>query len=142
MEEAALEFFVFVVGCLLSWYLGGFAVWKIWLAIAKYNKSPWVEASPLAPVLGGLERCLYVFSVLADKYEVIAGWLVMKAFFGWIQFRHHRTRSHEERAKEGHDVLGRYNGFLILNLLSLFVGLSFGVAAHFVVLLFFPQSKA
>lgn len=38
-----------------------------------------------AQEIGTLERTFYVFSVISGQYALLAGWLVMKAFFAWIQ---------------------------------------------------------
>ena len=133
IERAALELAAFAGAITISWYVGSIAVWRIWCAIAKHYDTLSNEASPLASVVGGLERSLYIFSVMADKYELIAGWLVMKSFFGWIQARRNRPTENGVKLRSASDVLGTYNGFLILNLLSLFVGLSCGMTANFLI---------
>ena len=56
-----------------------------------------------------------------ERYEIIAGWLAMKAFFGWIE---------KERPTQETDYLDRYNSALIGNLLSLLIGLGIGIAAR------------
>jgi hypothetical protein len=69
-----------------------------------------------APTVGGLERALYIASVMSHHFELAAGWLVMKAFFGWMRKRNRQRQ--------------QYNEYLIGNLLSLLIGLFLGAAAN------------
>jgi len=68
-----------------------------------------------------------------DRYEFVTGWLVMKAFFGWIRARRSADHSNDS---EGHDVLNRYNSFLIGNLLSLLIGIAVGITARWLVMIY------
>ena len=69
---------------------------------------------PTAKIVGHLEQIVYVFAVIESQYELIAGWLILKGFLGWIPPR-------------DPDPLGRYHAYLLGNGYSLLVGLAFGV---------------
>jgi hypothetical protein len=130
VNDAVLEIAVFLVACALCWCVGNTLVQKLWTNIVTGFSVASGTVTALGPVVGRLENVLYIFAVMADKYDIIPGWLVMKAFFGWI---HVRPRSQDAQAKEGHDALAKFNEYLIGNLLSLFLGLSFGLGARLVV---------
>ena len=73
---------VFVATCVIIWWPGNVLIWQLWRLIARFAKVEVGVPTRLAPIVGGLERVLYVFAVMSGKYEVITGWLVMKAFSG------------------------------------------------------------
>jgi hypothetical protein len=117
---------LFVVACVISWTPGHDVSWHVWQKIAAHYKAPAGEPSKLAPAVGGFERVIYIFSAMSDKYELAAGWLVMKAFFGYV-------RSNEQDKSETDSVArGRYNSALIGNLLSLFIGVACGLGAKWI----------
>lgn len=35
-------------------------------------------------LIGFIERAIYIYSIIIEEYSLISGWLVLKAFFGWI----------------------------------------------------------
>lgn len=35
--------------------------------------------------IGNLERVLYLYAVFRNQYSLISGWIVLKAFFGWVR---------------------------------------------------------
>jgi hypothetical protein len=118
MLHLAIQVAVFIVACALAWYPGNRLTWLLWERFAKYAHVPIGTPFQLARTIGGLERILYIFGVMAEKYELLAGWLVMKAFFGWI-----------EESKSDIGSLVRYYGFLQGNLTSLLIGLFVGEGA-------------
>lgn len=68
--------------------------------------------------------------VMGHHYEIIAGWLVLKAFFGFMG----RDQVGGTEGTEGTgEPLRRYNGLLIGNAISLIVGISLGVIADLIV---------
>ncbi len=69
---------------------------------------------------------LYIFSVMSGNYEIITGWLLLKAFFGWIE---------SEKQKDADEQLLKYNAFIIGTILSLLIGIAVGLAAKFVLML-------
>jgi hypothetical protein len=83
------------------------------------RRARWRELLLTAKMVGDLERIIYIFGVVENQYSLIAGWLVLKGFLGWI------PRSEPE-------PLPRYHAYLIGNGYSLVVGVGFGVFAQFV----------
>ncbi|HWX84653.1 MAG TPA: hypothetical protein VNZ48_13720 [Xanthobacteraceae bacterium] len=133
MKILALQLVVFAVMCAVSWYPGNRLVWFTWTKLAARAQFPGGKPSKLSGPIGGLERVLYIFGVMSGQYQLITGWLVMKAFFGWI-------KSESAADVQGGSVddgtsaaLDRFNSFLIGNLLSLLIGLACGVGGNFVV---------
>lgn len=66
-----------------------------------------------AALIGITERFLYVYAVMFSQFSLLSGWLVMKAFFGWIS---NRGTTQKER-------LSHYHTYLFGNALSLLMGL-------------------
>lgn len=77
--------------------------------------------APFAAQVGALERTLYILAVMLGRYELVVGWLVLKAFFGW-----------RRKPKGTADPRTRLNVNLVLNILSVLLGLAFGLAANYV----------
>jgi len=67
-------------------------------------------------------------SVIGHHYEIISGWLVLKAFFGFMGRDQIVGEAGKGSAEEM--LLTRYNGLLLGNALSLIIGVSAGVAAN------------
>jgi hypothetical protein len=134
MKILALQLVVFAVMCAVSWYPGNKLVWFIWTKLAaRALSSQGGKPSKLSRPIGRLERVLYIFGVMSGHYELITGWLVMKAFFGWIKSEN-TADVQEGVVDDGTSaVLDRFNSFLIGNLLSLLIGLACGVGGNFVV---------
>ena len=78
--------------------------------------------SPLVKSVGGLERILYIMGVMGHHYEIITGWLVLKAFFGFM-----------DRDRLEKDMAARYNGLLIGNAISLMIGIALGVTVNIII---------
>jgi uncharacterized metal-binding protein len=69
-----------------------------------------------APIIGNLERVVYVYSVMQASYAVLSGWLVMKAFTAWL----------EQKGVNPEERMRYYHLYLYGNVLSLFGGLAAG----------------
>lgn len=69
-----------------------------------------------AGLIGKTERILYVYSVMLNQFSLLGGWLVMKAFFGWLT----KPRSNPR------DGLPYYHLYLYGNALSILCGLLCG----------------
>jgi len=81
---------------------------------------------PFARVIGRLERTLYMFAAFVADYQLIAGWLVMKAFFTWLS---HKKVLPEDQARD-RNLMGYYM-YLYGNLLSVLYGIGCGLAWAF-----------
>lgn len=126
MCSIAVNVAVFLVACLLAWQPGNYVSARVWRFL---TQRPLDDRAKFGPQIGGLERVLYVFSAMAGHYELVAGWLVMKAFFGWTE--RGETNPAERDTEHFKEVLERYNRFLIGNMVSLLIGLGVGLAAKF-----------
>jgi hypothetical protein len=123
---------VFIAAGILVWTPGNYFVVKCWrFFVWAYAVPKGGRGSVLAPAVGGLERLLFVLVIMWDKIELIPGWLVMKAFFGWIGARENTPAP--RRASATDPILNRYNAFLLVNLCSLFYGLLIGKLAELAV---------
>src|SRR6266446_7946435 len=112
-----------IIAAVLSWWPGNCLVWAIWKVCAKIEGVEAGERLPLVKSVGGLERVLYVMGVTGHHYEIIGGWLVLKAFFGFAV-----------RDQEGvREPVTRYGRLLIGNALSLMIGIALGVTANIVI---------
>jgi hypothetical protein len=69
-----------------------------------------------APIIGSLERVLYVYCVMQGAYALLSGWLVMKAFTAWL----------EQKGVNPAERMRYYHLYLYGNILSLFGGLAAG----------------
>ena len=122
----AINIAVFVLACALAWYPGNWLIWFSWKRFAwyasRFGKVPIGEPRQLARTIGGLERILYIFSVMVGHLEILAGWLIMKAFFGWIKDGNSEPSAADE-------PMVNYYGFLQGNLSSLLLGLGVGEGA-------------
>lgn len=141
MSYVLLTVLIFAVACAISWYPGNKLLWFVWKKIAAHVNYPAGTATKLAPAVGGLERVLYIFGILSGQYILITGWLVMKAFFVWIDARARAARA-RKAARDlipppmpplDVDVLAIYNSVLIGNLLSILIALACGLAANWVI---------
>ena len=72
-----------------------------------------------APIIGILERIIYIAGIMFGAYVLISGWLVMKAFNAWLM----TTELEGPRAKER---MAYYHLYLYGNALSLITGLVLG----------------
>jgi hypothetical protein len=79
-----------------------------------------------AQLIGRTERILYVIAVMTAQYSILSGWLVMKAFFGWLS-RPRRPQS---------ESLPYYHMYLFGNALSILCGLLCGSIGNVVVTAF------
>jgi len=127
-ESVLTKGLIFLAVCVFSWWLGNKLIWFLWKAIAKHSKVRVGTRTALAGTVGGLERVLYIYAVVFDKYEIITGWLVMKAFFGWIRSEERSTKKEKENKATLDEVSNTYNGFVLGTLLSLLIGLAAGHA--------------
>jgi hypothetical protein len=127
---------VFTAICVIIWWPGNLLIWQLWRLIAWSTKVEVGVPTRLAPTVGGLERVLYVYAVMSGKYEVITGWLVMKAFFGWIGPERRRAKKGTSASDE---ISNTYNGFILGTLLSLLLGLAAGLAASLTTSLINPS---
>ena len=84
MTQPTLYLTALIIAAVLSWWPGNWLVWAIWKVCMKIEKVPQDAPSPLVKSVGGLERVLYVMGVMSHHYEIIAGWLILKAFFGFM----------------------------------------------------------
>lgn len=117
MAHDGINLGVFVIASIIGWRPGSWILWKLWGGIARYADADKGEPSKLATSVGGLERMFYIFAMMYETPEIVTGWLVMKAFFGWIR---------EKKAEE----LEEFNVLVILNMLSLLIGLGLGLVAN------------
>jgi hypothetical protein len=74
-----------------------------------------------AVVIGKWERALYVYSVMFNQFSLLSGWLVMKAFFGWLG-----TKEQEREQERARWRMRKYHLYLYGNVWSLIVGLGCG----------------
>jgi hypothetical protein len=74
-----------------------------------------------AVVIGKWERALYVYSVMFGQFSLLSGWLVMKAFFGWLG-----TKEQEREQEQARWRMRKYHLYLYGNLWSLLTGLGCG----------------
>ncbi len=132
LELWALGLFLIVLAALVSHRFGNHVWWKIWKAIAKRAGLPTGTRSKLAREIGSWERIIYIFGAAHGHYDLIGGWLLMKAFFSWIPNQTGGFKPTSERERSV--VMDHYNGFLIGNLISLFIGISLGLIAKFLFL--------
>lgn len=128
MTHPTLYFVVLVVASVFTWCPGNWVLEIVWGWIAKTEKVDFDGPTPLVKSVGGLERILYLMGVIGHHYEIIAGWLVLKAFFGFMG----RDQIVDEAGKGSPEEkpLTRYNGLLLGNALSIIIGISVGVAAN------------
>jgi hypothetical protein len=110
-----------------------------------------------APLIGKVERILYIFGIMfTGAYAIISGWLVLKAFNTWLEglelagvpanpaaaatapattqgqqdpadYQRERDRLQEERNRLKADRMSYYHLYLYGNALSLLTGLALGV---------------
>ena len=76
-----------------------------------------------AGIVGGLERVLYIYSVMRGELALAAGWLVLKAFF---------PLNYIDRPPDKHvlpERMKRYHIYILCNGLSLLVGIACGTLA-------------
>src|SRR5580658_10447214 len=130
MSHNLLLGLAFLVACAASWFPGNKAIWYLWVQFAKTYKVDEGTQTPLAGAVGGLERVLYIYCVIWERYELITGWLVMKAFFNWIGSETHKREKHGSTHSVEVEVSNKYNGFILGTLLSLLLGLAIGHAVR------------
>jgi len=104
---------------------------------------PEQNKSRINGMIGTLERMLYVYAVFRNQYSIISGWLVLKAFFGWMQraegLSGQSCKAAEPAPQDGgagdastrlhQGVYLKYCMYIYGNGLSLAVGLACGEAA-------------
>jgi hypothetical protein len=119
----------------LAWIPGNWLLWFLWAQFAKHEGISEETPSPLVRKAGGLERIIYIIGVVGHHYELITGWLVLKAFFLFLErdVVGSPPRIAGLSRLEGKKLLGRYNGMLIGNALSLIFGVGLGVLANLVI---------
>ena len=100
------------------------------LPAAWWNAEPFAS-SPFAPAVGWLEQFLYIASVMSHHYELAAGWLTMKAFSSWLSRERPKARACSGHGEDA--ALGKYNEYLVGNILSLLIGIFSGAIANLVV---------
>jgi len=127
MTHPTLYFVVLVVASVFTWRPGNWLLEVVWEWTATAEKVDF-GPSPLVRSVGGLERIVYLMSVIGHHYEIISGWLVLKAFFGFMGRDQIVGEAGKGSAEEM--LLTRYNGLLLGNALSLIIGVSAGVAAN------------
>ncbi len=160
MDQPVLSILLLAAFSALAWRPGNELIGFVWEYMATHRPEeeavlPGSEVygwSPFVREVGGIERVLYIAAVMSRHYELIAGWLVLKAFFGFLDAAHLRRRlralikrsgqsdgdedppSGDEKKKMSPDeiIMARYNGLLIGNALSLLTGLAAGATAIFI----------
>jgi hypothetical protein len=70
------------------------------------------------------KRILYIMGVMGHHYELITGWLVLKAFFNFLERQKGTSVTNDK------EQLERYNGMLIGNALSLLIGIGLGIVSN------------
>ena len=79
----------------------------------------------MVSAIGGLERVLYIYSTMIGHYELVAGWLIMKGFFGW-------TTQRDLSRADNETIFDHYYSYIWGNLVSLLIGILMGnLAMHF-----------
>ncbi|MBV9180825.1 MAG: hypothetical protein JO356_05885 [Acidobacteria bacterium] len=99
---------------------------------------------PEAKNIGKLERILYIWAVMFSEYHLIAGWLVLKAFFDWQAGREQAegredartlkesTHTERQRNEQSHKrKLTVLHIYVEGNGLSLLAGLCSGAVGNF-----------
>jgi hypothetical protein len=76
-----------------------------------------------AGIVGGLERVFYIYSVMRGELALVAGWLVLKAFFP-LNYIHQPPDGHVLAAR-----MRRYHIYILASGLSLLMGLACGTLA-------------
>ncbi len=56
-----------------------------WTKLARNENVPVERPSPFGKKSRRLERIVYIMGVIDHHYELITGWLVLKAFFSFMQ---------------------------------------------------------
>jgi len=130
MTQPTLYFVALIFTAGLSWWPGNWLVWAIWKVSAKIEGVSHGTPSPMVKSVGTFERVLYVMGVMGHHYEIIAGWLVLKAFFGFMGRDEVGVRLRPETSEE---LLRRYNGLLVGNATSLMIGIALGVIANIII---------
>ncbi len=131
MKHPLTLIIAYFIAVVIAWY--PFNKLLIWTAsiIVPPGIFPQARQTPsaLASRIGGLERSLYIFAVMADQNALITGWLVMKAFFGRISTEM-GTVPPDQNRRDLHLIY--YTNYLIVNLLFLLIGLAIGIIVLFV----------
>lgn len=122
----------FLLALFLCWKPGSWLcdfLCDLWAAaICKRHKAtldnPYGDTGSL---IGKLERCLYVYSVFTEQVGLVTTWIILKAFFSWIDRTAKSVRKDErERVSWVHYHL--YTGG---SLISIGFGICFGEFAKF-----------
>ncbi len=117
MTHPIVNFLALAIASVLASWPSNCLIWFLWERIANREHVAKGEPTALVRSVGTLERILYIAGVIGHHYELIAGWLVLKAFF---EIARDRCRLSPVR----------YNSWLVGNLLSLMTGLFLGVLAN------------
>ena len=105
----------FVLAGALAWFPGAPVVQRLIL-----RASPDQERALLSRAVGTVECLLYIYSVMVHDYSTVAGWLVLKGFYGWIDPRLKRRNLSTE------DIIELYYSYILGNGYSLLLGLGLG----------------
>lgn len=81
----------------------------------------------LGALIGKYERFIYIYCVFISDYQTLAGWLVLKAFFGWIkQPKIDFKKLDFQKIDRDRVHLLTYYLYVLGNLLSLGIGIIIG----------------
>ena len=119
-----------VIGCLLlSSVAGSFGIWAFFRIVERLrDKTRQTGAGAWLPfVLGVIERTLYFGAAALSTYEIVAGWLALKAV---AKFAETSSASARARRKEEAETVTVYYLYICGNGLSLIIGLGCGLLAR------------
>jgi hypothetical protein len=138
----------FLLACILSTWPGNLIVKAIYHRLLSAAPSPvagqsiksWLEArapqpelaefrSKTAAVIGVLERIIFIFGFMFAQAGLIAGVLVLKAFFAWTHLEAPTGPAPAPGRNAMLEAVAQYHTYIIGNLLSLLAALALGVAA-------------
>lgn len=77
--------------------------------------------------IGRIERVFYIYAVMLGQFSLLSAWVIMKAFYGWIQ----KPNVAQSAAPDEDKEITTYYAYIYGNALSLLAALTLG---HFGVL--------
>jgi hypothetical protein len=129
----------FAAGVLVSWIAGDPLI--LWLYSRRFRKiiegnrsltfdqgdiehQRWRNRLDLefGRIIGRIERIFYIYAVTMSQFTLLSSWVILKAFYGWIQ---KPTLAQTGAPEEDKDITAFY-AYIYGNALSIMVGLACG----------------
>jgi len=77
------------LACLVSWCCVDALIQRHYRKLHRGElKDDWpvpLEGVSLCRSIGRIERLLYIYSIASGVYGILSAWIILKAFFGWMQ---------------------------------------------------------